>query len=215
MKNNKILKKAAGAKAENIGRNIKSYSEPLSEDEKKNLSVLQEVYNRRKNTKKVLAAAGVSFSLCAIILISTPNPIRAKIYQFILFQTIPGDTYTEFVTNDGNMHDLKGWYWPSYLPEEFTLKSIKKVPNIIILEFVRNEKQIILTESNTTLQVDTEDADSSFISLDKGIAFLYEKNNRMTLVWNVDNYMMTLDFQKGTLNNEQMREIANHLCCIS
>lgn len=220
---NKILEEA-----EALNR---ASNEKLSEkeiEEFKKLCVRERKKQKRKTTGKKLlfykiaTAAAVFLLILNISVISVPA-MRTAVLNFFAERH---DTYTRITSDSGeggeaadndnageteNRYrlELDKEYEVTYLPEGFKIRNIAKDSLGINIEYGdKNGNLVTYTQDNedTTIHVDTENAEVKYTEIHGTQALMSVKENVIIIIWKIDDVFICVDGMG--VNEEEMLKIA-------
>lgn len=194
-----ILEYAGACHAENTVKEIhqdKVKEEPIfpSELDEKVKSIINQ-YNKKENLKKfrraswrLLQRAAVIFFIFFIgssILLFSVEAFRVKTINFIMETT---KEYTEIKTeSSGEDAALKGMYLPDYIPDGFEISKTELLSASKIIRYTNDKNQLIVfvqyKNENSSLRIDTEEAEVEKISINGFEGLLVEKEQLITILW--------------------------------
>lgn len=104
------------------------------------------------------------------------------------------------------------YYFPSYLPEGFTVLSSNKVGRTLVIDIANEDGQKISFEqyadSNVSFLINTEEKSAEKVMLSSGIGYCTQDEDSVTLLWNQDEYSFIL---LTTLDKKDAVKIANSM----
>lgn len=179
----------------------------------KKLKYKESFLSFRKKSMKAGIIAAASFIICFSV-VSNVDALRVPFLNF--FNDINKQSTTIRVNDGDGLYSsfgdqIKGLYLPNYIPELYKVKSINKADNNYIVTFVNSDGEIIKLRSmigESTLGVDTENAEIMQLTVNGGIAQFYSKNGKNTLIFEYDNNAYVLD---GLIPKDELIKIAESM----
>jgi hypothetical protein len=180
----------------------------------------QKKEKQRKNWLKKIRTYSSRTAVFILVLIGaftlvtmSVEAFRVRIFNYFMEKN---ESYTEFRVDevvDGQSTpqlDIDQYYYPTYLPEDYTYDSYQVGGDIVMLSYSNSEDTIIFTQGSTgsAYHVDTEDAEMKEVPIGNTSGYLIDKNDGSTLFWN-DN---DRDFMiNGNLEPNELIKIAESL----
>jgi intracellular sulfur oxidation DsrE/DsrF family protein len=170
--------------------------------------------NRKKRIKRIkrissrvaiiLLTLSVAFTVCTL----SVEAFRVKVFN--LFQDTK-DNYTEVKAEEEIDQEVKGYYYPNYLPEGFTVENNKDLKSIRIIHFAKDDEIItfIQAQNESSFHLDTENAEVSdlFVNGNAGLLIII-KDKTTTVFWNNNEMSFSIS---GYINKEEIIKIAENI----
>lgn len=163
----------------------------------------------KRTIPQMVRVAAIILLFCYIgltVAIAADSSVRIRIMEFIMNV---GEQYTEFGFRETDEYmevptEWQGYYYPSYIPEGFVIKRI-----------IRNEVQFERSDglyfdfcdidAATSNAIDTENADTWFISINGHSAMIIQKELWTSIIWSIDNRVLMINY---TGEREEVIKIA-------
>lgn len=174
------------------------------------LDKLERETRKERKKKKIQEARKVISRLaligaCIVIVIGIAVPIAianvetVRVHVMELLISIQ-EEYTEvsMVENEAAAFDVpsawQGEYYPSYIPEGFALTRINNTGSTVYFTDEGGDRRIRFGEytSDVYANIDSEDAELTYVTIGAAEALVVEKENTITVVWSLNNKYFVL-----------------------
>jgi hypothetical protein len=169
---------------------------------------------KRERNLKLIKRIASRVAIILLVMITTMTVItfsveavRVKVFNWFLDNK---DKYTEIKVEESTEDTILGYYYPSYLPEGYKVVDNQDLKMIRAIHFVKDDNVIefIQAENESNIQLDTENAETKNIYVNKEESILIVKDERVTIFWNNDEMSFSLT---GYLDVEEMTKIAENI----
>jgi len=220
-----LLKYAAEEKMDSMANDFPSDDEleraiSFTPDFQKRMNAfLKKMKNKERflSFRKKTMKAGIIAAASSMICFSVVSNVDALRVPFLNFLNDINKQSTTIRVNEGDGlygsfgDKIKGLYLPSYIPELYKVKSINKADNNYIVTYVNSDGEIIKLRSligESTLGVDTENAEIMQLTVNGNMAQFYSKNEQNSLIFEYDNNAFILD---GLMPKDELIKIAESM----
>lgn len=130
------------------------------------------------------------------VAIAADSSVRIKVMEFIMNIE---DEYAEFGFEDtGEYIDVpsewEGYYYPASIPEGFFVQSVMRYA----VHFTNSDGtqfDFMDIDAEASTAIDTENAEVNLISLNGHSALLVEKEPWISIIWNIDNRVLMVNYE--------------------
>lgn len=152
----------------------------------------------RKTIPRIANAAACLLLICYMgltVAIAADSTVRIKIMNFIMNIE---ERYASFGFEDsGEFMDIptewEGYYYPSYIPEGMTLTNA--LPETVL--YTHSDGRYLWFDDmcdGAQGTLDTENATLDFVTINGHMALISEKEQWVSLLWNIDNRIIMLSY---------------------
>jgi len=168
------------------------------------------IYSRAKTYAKRVAVIFIAIIALSTITIASVSAWRIKVINFILEMT-QQDTHIT-IDQDGLKSNIykHNEITFNYVPEGFMLEKSKSQNNYIYYEFTKEHEffDFHTMDINSSLSIDTENANVKRIVINENEALYSENNNISILVWHDEELMYVLT---GNISENELVKIAENI----
>lgn len=187
---------------------FKGYVEKGKKEERQ-----KKLMRRIKKVSSRVAIVLICLIISMIVITFTVEAVRVKVFNF---WSITKEKYTEIRVDEASSDHIvsnSGWenyYYPSYIPNGYSLESNEEFGTNRILKFSDGKEQFsfMQAKNGTDFQLDTEEAITEEIMIDGYKGLLILKDGRVLLFWNNAESSFYLN---GYLESETFIEMAESL----
>ncbi|MBN2285978.1 MAG: DUF4367 domain-containing protein [Tissierellales bacterium] len=165
---------------------------------------------RRFSQKAAVIVLVILTAMSAVIF--SVEAIRVRVLNFFMEKN---EKYTEvrIDSNNGKLTPVQDWdsyYSPEYLPEGYFFSEASDGGLIKVLEYTDGVNQIVITQggSDSGIQLDTEDAVVTEVTIDGNEGLLVIKDDWTMLFWHNDDSSFTI---YGRINEEEIIKISENI----
>lgn len=176
---------------------------------------------KRSLRRKRILKAGIRALVCLILILALAMPVAiASIDSFrsyvvgLLIQE--KDDHLEIQVDKTRRSDVpadwSGSYYPEYIPEGYHLSSVESFDPMVI--YINDSSEVLYFseyDANTQINIDSEDAIISFISVNESTAVAATENGEIRMVWNEQGHLFELI---GILSINEAQKIASSVTMI-
>lgn len=175
---------------------------------------MQKYFNKLDRKSKLnrfnLYAKRVCVSFIVVVLVAGVSVMSVDAWRVKLFNMLTNrsETNTEIrFQNDNENKFISDEITLNYLPTGFQLLENNSANDIIYLGFINDEKvfDVVCRPIQSTLRLDTEEADSKSIKINDSDAVLTNKNGIISIVWSDGTYSYSV---AGNLSEDELVKIA-------